>query len=312
METQITDSVFDAANFIKKGGIVAFPTETVYGLAADIFNAEAIANVFKAKARPNDNPLIAHIANLSQISEIALEVPKIAQILFNKFFPGALTIVLRKKETVPPIATAGLETLGVRMPESKIANRFISACGVPLVAPSANISGKPSPTTWQAVYEDLDGRIDCILKGETSKYGIESTVIDVTTTPPLLLRRGAVTLETLQCYIPEITAYEPKEHEVPKSPGMKHKHYSPVAKVRLAKANDNLSVNKNSAFIGFTVPNAAFKKIYIAKSDEDYAQNLFEFFRECDRTGIDEIFCEQTVENGIGAALMERIRRASK
>ena len=162
VKTVVTKSPTEAARFVKKGGIVAFPTETVYGLGANVFDAEAVAKIFEAKRRPADNPLIAHLANLEQLRELASEINGNAQRFIGRFFPGPLTLVLPKSDRVPLIATARLDTIGVRMPRHSLARQFLDACGVPLVAPSANLSGKPSPTTWQAVLEDLDGRIDRI------------------------------------------------------------------------------------------------------------------------------------------------------
>src|SRR5205085_2464416 len=161
---------------IKRSGVVAFPTETVYGLGANVFDETAITKIFEAKRRPADNPLIAHVSSIEQIGLLAAEITPKARQLISAFFPGPLTIVLKKTDAVPTIATAGLDTIGVRMPLNDLARRFIEACGMPLVAPSANLSGRPSPTTWQAVLEDLDGRIDCILQGDATEIGLESTV----------------------------------------------------------------------------------------------------------------------------------------
>jgi L-threonylcarbamoyladenylate synthase len=177
-ETSLTTSPIEAARFIADGGIVAFPTETVYGLGANVFDAAAIAKIFEAKQRPADNPLIAHISSIDQITELASEISDSAKRLIEHFFPGPLTVVLKKSVNVPDMATAGLDSIGIRMPRSDLAREFLTACGTPVVAPSANLSGRPSPTTWQAVYEDLNGRIDCILQGEPTEIGLESTVVD--------------------------------------------------------------------------------------------------------------------------------------
>ena len=176
VKTLVTNSPTEAAEFVKNGGIVAFPTETVYGLGANVFDARAVAKIFEAKRRPADNPLIAHVASEEQIRELVSDIGRNARKFIDRFFPGALTLVLPKSDRVPMIATAGLDTIGVRMPRHELARRFLEACEVPVVAPSANLSGKPSPTTWQAVLEDLDGRIDCILQGEATEIGLESTV----------------------------------------------------------------------------------------------------------------------------------------
>ncbi len=234
MKTNLTKSPIEAAEFIKRGGIVAFPTETVYGLGANVFDETAIAKIFEAKQRPNDNPLIAHVGNLEQIESLVKEITPDAQKFIEAFFPAPLTLVLPKAEKVPLIATAGLETIGVRMPRNEVALEFLKACNVPLVAPSANLSGRPSPTTWQAVYEDLNGRIDCILQSsEMTEIGLESTVVDCTENYPRVLRSGAVTLEKLQMVVPMTRPFISFENDTPKSPGLKHKHYAPRAKVVL-------------------------------------------------------------------------------
>ena len=203
MRTLLTGSPEEAARFIKGGGVVAFPTETVYGLGADAYNEHAVRKIFEAKRRPADNPLIAHVAAREQLADLTLEVPHAAEHLIETFFPGPLTLVLKKSDRVPLIATAGLDTVGVRMPASPLAHEFLTLCGTPVVAPSANISGRPSPTTWQAVFEDLDGRIDCILQGGPTDIGLESTVVDCTTKPPLVLRFGSVPLEELRGVVPD-------------------------------------------------------------------------------------------------------------
>ncbi len=178
MKTILTISPVEAAEFIRRGGTVAFPTETVYGLGANVFDERAIAKIFTAKQRPNDNPLIAHVGNLEQINSLVAEISETAQRFIEAFFPAPLTLVMPKSAKIPLVATANLETIGVRMPRNDLALEFLQMCETPLVAPSANLSGRPSPTTWQAVDEDLNGRIDCILKGKTTEIGLESTVVD--------------------------------------------------------------------------------------------------------------------------------------
>ncbi|MEZ5307447.1 MAG: L-threonylcarbamoyladenylate synthase [Pyrinomonadaceae bacterium] len=307
MKTIITESVREAAGILRRGGIVAFPTETVYGLGAPIFNPSSISRIFEAKSRPADNPLIAHISDLSQIEDLTEFLPDYGKRIIDAFYPGPLTIVVRKKPTVPDIATAGLDSVGIRMPDQTLARELIEAAGTPLVAPSANVSGKPSPTTWQAVLEDLDGRIDCILKGETTRYGLESTVVDCTGGAPSILRRGAVTFEELKTVVPEITDVADNDPDKPKSPGLKHRHYSPSAAVAFYTPNAEKS---ESAYIGIAVPSCEFRKAKIVNDAGEYARVLYEFFRECDRDKIDKIYCEEIPETGIGAAVMDRIRRA--
>ena len=312
MHTVLTENPSEAAEFIKKGGIVAFPTETVYGLGADVFDAAAVAKIFEAKRRPNDNPLIAHVGNLAKIETIVSEITPNAHKFIEAFFPAPLTLVLPKAQTVPLIATANLDTIGVRMPKSRLAQKFLKACGVPVVAPSANLSGKPSPTDWRAVYEDLNGRIDCILQDEMTEIGLESTVVDCTSSVPMILRSGAVSLEQLQKVVPETEIYQVKKNEVVRSPGLKHKHYSPKAKVILVSSKFEVQKSKFKAFIGLSELSKEFKLEKICKSVEEYAHEVFAFFRECDAQGIEEIFCEAVEEKGIGLALMDRLKRAAE
>jgi L-threonylcarbamoyladenylate synthase len=320
VRTVLTKSPIKAAEFIKKGGIVAFPTETVYGLGANVFDEKAIEKIFIAKQRPNDNPLIAHVGNVEQIELLASKITESAQKFIKAFFPAPLTLVLPKTERVPLIATAGLETIGVRMPKNELAQAFLRKCGTPFVAPSANLSGKPSPTTWQAVYEDLHDRIDCILQGEMTEIGLESTVVDCTSDVPLVLRAGAVTLEDLQKQVPETRLYKSEKGEKPKSPGLKHRHYSPKAKVRLVQSSKfkvqsskfKVQSLNRSAFIGLNNPQMNFELIKICQTVEEYAHEVFAFFRECDARKIETIYCETVEEKGIGLALMDRLKRAAE
>jgi len=312
METHLTGSADEAAEFIRSGGLVAFPTETVYGLGADVFNENAVARIFKAKQRPTDNPLIAHVSDFGQIKLLTKEITPIAEKLIEKFFPGPLTIVLPKTERVPLIATANLETIGIRMPRHELAQRFLRFCKTPVVAPSANLSGKPSPTDWKAVYEDLNGQIDCILIGEVTEIGLESTVVDCTLETPVILRPGALSLEELKKVFPKIHLFSPNPKEPAKSPGLKHKHYSPKAEVILIKSPKDIEdVEDSKAFIGLSTPGKGFDLMKVCKSVEEYAHEIFSFFRECDRRKINKIYCEEVEQKGIGLALMDRLRRAA-
>lgn len=301
----------DAAAVIKAGGLVAFPTETVYGLGADVFNADAVAKIFEAKMRPADNPLIAHIAHPEEMSLLASELSDHARKLADAFFPGPLTIVVRKAATVPLIATAGLDTIGIRMPRHPLAYEILNACETPVVAPSANLSGRPSPTTWEAVAEDLDGRIDCILQGNATEIGLESTVVDCTGDVPVLLRLGAVSLEQMREVVPNARMTGGSDEDKAKSPGLRHKHYSPRARVHIIDADRDIA-GSSAAFIGITEPVSGFSFKLRLPDVAAYAHSMFEFFRECDRRGIDEIYCERVAEIGIGAALMDRLRRAAQ
>lgn len=311
MKTLLTTLPEEAAGSIRRGGIAAFPTETVYGLGANVFDERAITKIFAAKQRPSDNPLIAHIGNIEQIQGLVSAITDPAQKFIDAFFPGPLTLVLPKSEKVPLIATAGLDTVGVRMPGSGLAREFLSLCGVPVVAPSANLSGKPSPTTWESVFEDMDGRIDCILQGETTEIGLESTVVDCTGDIPLVLRSGAITLEQLRQIVPGTEVYTNPDDAAPRSPGMKHKHYSPKAHVVLSPESRVPGFEPGSAYIGLSEAPPGFILVKVCISVEEYAHSLFEFFRECDRSGIETIYCETVDEKGIGVALMDRLRRAA-
>lgn len=313
MKTKITLSPSIAARFIQHGDVVAFPTETVYGLGASIVNEDAIKKIFEAKGRPADNPLIAHIADLQQLEQVTSQITPHAQRLIETFFPGALTLVLPKNQRVPASATAGLDTIGVRMPNHPIARQFLRACGVPLVAPSANLSGRPSPTTWLAVWDDLAGRIACILKGDQTKVGLESTVVDCVSRVPVVLRAGGVTLEQLRAVIPETTVADPHATEAPKSPGLKYRHYAPRAQVVFSILPPTSISTSAAAYIGLEAPPQPelFKKILLCGSVEDYAHALFQFFRECDEAGVKTIFCQTVSEEGLGLALMDRLRRAA-
>jgi L-threonylcarbamoyladenylate synthase len=312
VKTVITDDPEEAAKFIRSSGIVAFPTETVYGLGANIFDKAAIAKIFEAKRRPADNPLIVHICEIAQIKSLASSISDDARKLIGRFFPGPLTVVLQKSEDVPILATAGLETVGVRMPRNQMARDFLAACETPVAAPSANLSGRPSPTTWESVAEDLDGRIDCILRGDPTKIGLESTVVDCSGNVPLLLRPGAVSIEELRAVVPEIRRAADMDVEKRHSPGMHHQHYSPEAKVRLVSGGDTIEATDVSAYIGIKNRIEKFEIKMLCTSVESYASKLFEFFRECDRAGIDTIYCETVSDEGIGMALMDRLRRASE
>ncbi|MBS1811060.1 MAG: threonylcarbamoyl-AMP synthase [Acidobacteria bacterium] len=313
MQTTLTDSIEIATEFLLAGEVVAFPTETVYGLGANVFDEMAIRKIFLAKGRPSDNPLIAHIGKLEDLQLLASEVTPAAEKFIARFFPGPLTLVLPKQPTISSLATARLNTIGIRMPRHPVAQSLLQTCGVPLVAPSANLSGKPSPTTWQAVQSDLDGRIACILRGEQAEVGLESTVVDCSGSVPVLLRAGAITLEQLQEIVPITRLAQWNASEPTRSPGLKYKHYSPQARVEITVDPRTNQSSTESAFIGLHQPSATadFKRVKVCQTIEEYAQSLFQFFRECDALGIEVIYCEAVSETGLGLALMDRIKRAA-
>lgn len=314
MKTLLTESPEAAAQFIRAGEVVAFPTETVYGLGANVFDESAIQKIFQAKGRPIDNPLIVHIAELSQLDEVVGNVGAVARRLIAKFFPGPLTVILPRHSNISQLVTAGLDTVGVRMPGHSLAREFLACCKTPVAAPSANLSGKPSPTTWEAVAADLEGRISCILKGNPTEVGLESTVVDCTHDAPVVLRAGAVTLEQLQELIPATRLADKNEVAVPRSPGMKYRHYAPQAKVSLVARPAEASPAMDAAFIGCEIhPQASMFGLHEVCSDvEDYARVLFHFFRQCDAVGIRRIYCQAVSDTGLGLALMDRIRRATE
>ena len=320
MKTIVTDSPEEAASFILSGETAAFPTETVYGLGADAFSAAAVRKIFEAKGRPADNPLIAHIADIGEVDRVADFSSKTAQRFAERFFPGALTLVLPKHVDVPPVVTAGLDTIAVRVPAHEMAQAFLRACACPVAAPSANRSGRPSPTTWQAVLEDLDGRIPCVLRGEPSVVGLESTVIDCTTDIPRVLRSGGVTLEALREVVPDMQGPQDTTGGVPRSPGIRHRHYAPAARVVLVDQAPSGPPQEIAGYIGMetpgedagNAPSGRWRLVERVATPEAYAHHLFDFMRRCDAAGVETIYCQTIEPTGIGAAIMDRLQRAAK
>jgi L-threonylcarbamoyladenylate synthase len=311
-----------AASVIRNSGLVAFPTETVYGLGADAMNEGAVRRIFEAKGRPTDNPCIVHIDSRVMLDCVAGNVGVKAERLIKTFWPGPLTLVLERKAEVAPSVSAGLSTVAVRMPRNKIALALIRAVQTPVAAPSANTSGRPSPTSAAHVLEDLDGRIDLILDGGPTNIGIESTVLDVTTNPPAILRPGWVTEEMLSEAIGPVERGASDE-ELGRSPGTRHRHYSPRAKVIVIEHGsadpieeicaDNL---KRGAvgFIGHTpvaIDAASFFSIRLSAEADDYAHSIYAALREVDSRDPRVIIVEGISDAGEGAAVMDRIRRAA-
>jgi len=309
----LTEDPFVAAELIRRGLLVAFPTETVYGLGADARNTRAVQALYKAKKRPADNPLIVHIAHRHQLSQVAESVSPAAIRLVDHFFPGPLTVVVRKRASIPSVVTAGLNTIAVRMPSHILARQFLSACGCPVAAPSANRSGRPSATTWEAVCDDLSGHIDGILQGAPATRGIESTVIDCTQDVPTLLRAGVTSAEALAAVVPDLRLASGKTEAVVRSPGLRHSHYAPTARVILVQTPQEASPHVRHAYIGliYTTDAVHFGSCYIASNVEDYARALFSFFRQCESKGLRKIYCQTVPETGLGLALMDRLRRAA-
>jgi len=324
-----------SAEIIKKGGLVAFPTETVYGLGANALDKNAVKKIFQVKKRPLDNPIIVHIADFKDLTKLAKKIPKEAQILAKKFWPGPLTLILFKKKIVPDEVTAKTKTVAIRMPDNKVALALIKASRVPIAAPSANLAGRPSPTTARAVFEDLGDKIDLILDGGKTKIGIESTVVDLTTKPPLLLRPGGIPFEQLKRILkdlklhPALVGKKTKE-KIVKSPGMKYRHYAPRAKLILVKGEGRELVEKIKNLISqyqkegekvgvmCTLESEKFYQkanlvlpVGSRKALKKVAQNLFETLREFDKKGIDIILSESFPEKGIGFSIMHRLKKAS-
>lgn len=278
-----------------------------------MFDERALARIFEAKGRPQDNPLIVHIADVAQIGQLAASVPTFAKKLIDKFFPGPLTVVLPKASGVSNVASAGLDTIGIRMPGNDLARDFLHECGTPVAAPSANRSGRPSATTWQAVLEDLDGRIDCVLQAdESTEIGLESTVVDCSTEPPVVLRSGSVTVEQLRKVVADIRVADAHFPHTNRSPGTRHAHYAPRARVLIVSDVYSISPAGRAAYIGMTKPAAEFQLQMVCASVDEYGRGLFEFFRTCDRAGVDVIYCEAVDDDGVGAAVMDRIGRAEQ
>lgn len=323
-----------ASEIIREGGTVAFPTETVYGLGADALNANAVHRIFEAKGRPADNPLIVHIANKEQCSELAEEIPSDALLLMEKFWPGPLTLILKAKNIVPEVTTGGLDTVGLRMPENPIALELIRRSGRPIAAPSANTSGSPSPTNADHVIQDLEGKIDAVLDGGPTDIGLESTVVDMTGSIPTILRPGQVTADDIRKCIGQVSiGYKDRtldEDEIARSPGMKYTHYSPKTRVLLIEG-DVESVRKaiNKAVYdchiegertGLLVTEETAKFV---KTDEIYslgkrnvpaqaARSIFMGLRHLDSKKVDLIVIDGTLnKEGIGAAVFNRLRKAA-
>jgi L-threonylcarbamoyladenylate synthase len=317
-----------AAEEIKKGNLVAFPTETVYGLGADALNEKAVAKIFQAKGRPFNDPLIAHITDIKELYRLSKQVPPVALKLAKAFWPGPLTLVLKKSELVSDIVTAGLDTVAVRMPEDNIALSLIREAKTPIAAPSANLFGRTSPTTAQHVADDLDGKIEMIIDGGKTKVGVESTVLDITTRPVQLLRAGGISVEKLKEVIDQVKISKELEEGF-RSPGMLNSHYSPQAKLILVEKKRDAQVEEirklASKYIaqGFKVGIMAkeenqnkyngFEVKIIGKGTEleICAANLFAILRSFDKEEFEIIIAEGLEEQGLGLAIMERLRKAA-
>lgn len=311
-----------AADTIRDGRLVAFPTETVYGLGADALNEQAIQRIFEAKGRPADNPLIVHVGHRKDVERVAYDVSDEAWKLIDDFWPGPLTLVLKRKPEVPASVSAGLPTVAVRMPSHSVAISLIRVAATPIAAPSANRSGRPSPTTAQHVVLDLGGRIDMILDGGATNIGIESTVLDLTGETPLILRPGWITAEQIAAVTGSVERAESDE-ALHRSPGTRYRHYSPQARVVLVESGSQTSVEqvcsdhlKTAAvgYIGHTplaIDDAHFSALILQASAAGYAARIYAALREMDERGAEVIIIEGISEQGEGAAVMDRLRRAA-
>lgn len=317
-----------AADIIKNGGLVAFPTETVYGLGANALSGEAVAKIFVAKGRPSDNPLIVHLADKAELENVARDVPQVAYELIERFAPGPLTLVLKKRPEIPNEVTAGLDTVAVRIPADPIARELIALSGVPVAAPSSNLSGKPSPTTAQHVIDDMTGRIDAIIEGGASRVGVESTVLDITGKIPVILRPGGVTLSQIReicpdCELDRHITERVEPQDTPKCPGMKYKHYSPEAEVYVVEGEDCsdklselIKVAKNEgkkvgAITLFGHKTEADFAYDCGSSNEEYAAELFDALREMDKQGMDVVYAEYSIFDDYGLAVKNRLYKAA-
>jgi L-threonylcarbamoyladenylate synthase len=322
-----------AAELLKQGKLVAFPTETVYGLGANGLDEEAVGNIYQAKGRPSDNPLILHIANKEDISKLVAHIPTNAKVLMETYWPGPLTIVLRRMAVVPDIVTGGLETVAVRLPDSIVARKLIELAGTPIAAPSANTSGRPSPTSAQAVLVDLEGKIDAVVDAGHCQIGVESTVVDCTTPVPTLLRPGGITLEMLITTLGEVEIdpiLSGSFELAPRSPGMKYTHYAPdapmvlfegeyshVINLLLQEIDTALADGKRvgalvSAQTAKRLPAAVVPSVYgVRENVDEIAANLYMALRSYDNNCVDVIYAEGISEEGLGLAVMNRLRKAS-
>lgn len=318
--TADADAIRQAAEVIKAGGLVAFPTETVYGLGCNALDAAACAKVYAAKGRPSDNPLISHIAAVEQLAELVTDVPSCAKTLMEAFWPGPLTIVLQ---------AAGGGTIGVRMPSNPVALKLIRAAGVPIAAPSANVSGRPSPTRASHVLADLDGKIEMILDGGSCEHGLESTVIDCTTQPPVILRPGSITKAMVEGLLGPVGVLTDVGNDVaPRAPGMKYKHYAPKAAltvvvggrdavareiVRLAGiTGGRIGIMATSQSLGlYDKHSTNLSLLNMGQTAEEIAAALFDLLRKCDELKLDEVFVEGVAEDGLGEAIMNRLKKAA-
>lgn len=323
METEIASgrgALLRGAEIIKRGGVVAFPTETVYGLGADAYNADAVAEIYRAKGRPSDNPLIVHIADTEQAEGLVTEFSDAARAVAKAFMPGPVTLILPKSPAVPNAVSAGLPTVGIRMPSHEVARAFIRECGVPIAAPSANVSAHISPTSAAHVYEDLKGRIPLIIDGGECGVGIESTIIDLSSDVPTILRPGAVTEEMLTEVLGEVTTFR-GEVKVAKAPGMKYKHYAPKCDTVVADGPDAAAAEyaarraegKRYLILARESDCKALGRegvLSLGKTDEEVCRNVYGALRYAEKHADGIIFVDLG-DDGICGSVMNRVNKSA-
>lgn len=322
------NAVRDAAAILRRGGLLGIPTETVYGLGADALNEDAVSRIFLAKGRPQDNPLIIHVPDASWLERYCRSVPPAAYQLAERFWPGPLTMILPRRDIVPLQTTGGLETVGVRCPNHPVTLAIIEAAGVPIAAPSGNTSGRPSPTTAAHMIEDMDGKIDGIVDGGPCTVGVESTIIDLTVTPPRLLRPGGLPLESLRQVLGEVAVDKAvtgllAAGERPRAPGMKYRHYAPHAPVTVVTGEPERSARRIQGLLSDTAgvicfdeyaplfPGHIIHKLGPAADKSAQARHVFDALRTFDGTDVTEIFAQCPDDGGLGLAVANRLKKAA-
>ena len=322
LDAKKSDNIKLCADIIKNGGVISFPTETVYGLGADALNEKAVDGIFSIKGRQKDNPLIIHIASLNEINPLIKEIPKTFKPLAEKFWPGPLTLIMKKSHIVPSNVTAGLDTVAIRIPEHPAALALIRAVGRPVAAPSANPSGRPSPTKASHVKSDINGKIQYILDGGDCKLGLESTVLDISDDIPRILRPGYVTYDEIKelLNLSKVTN-EQKTTEAPKSPGVKYRHYSPKTPLTAVlgapeKTAEYISAHANNQsaalmFDDYAISHPNIIRLGHSEDFETQASNLFDALRKADSLGASAIFAQVPAEDGLGLAVANRLKKAA-